>query len=121
LNHGHHAYLWKYYQALIRLRKIFLQKNYFKRENIQINTPQENLLVVEYTHSSQGVIQCMNFSNQQLEHTLPEHNSIQWNLLIDSADSQWFGPDSDKPNTFKTTNSVRLCARSIMVFDRKVL
>lgn len=121
---GNHQILWRFYQALLRLRRELPALDNSERQNLQVEAINPGLLKLRRWHGESEVLCLLNF-NQQPSSTkisLPEAITTQtWQKLLSSADPAWGGKglalpdqlllDPDHPEV-----ALRLAPQSVVIY-----
>jgi maltooligosyltrehalose trehalohydrolase len=89
-----HALMFRYYQALIRLRKSHPALVQLDREKISVEKDTERKLVtLQRVHDEESLIVFLNFSDKEAALTLPHHQD--WKCVLASSADTWGGPGFD--------------------------
>ncbi|PSR53517.1 malto-oligosyltrehalose trehalohydrolase [Adhaeribacter arboris] len=110
-----HQVLFRYYQALISLRKQHPALKQLNRQQLDVvyNEDTKTLLLHRW-HENQHVLCLMNFSNVLQPVTLPTY-AENWQKLFDSADLQWRGP-AGTPNSITSGRAISLQPESLIIY-----
>jgi maltooligosyltrehalose trehalohydrolase len=110
-----HQTMYRYYQALLRLRKELPALKHLNRQNLEVeeNEAHKTLLLRRW-HEEEQVICLMNFSNIPQPMTLPMHSKT-WDLVLDSAAPDWKGPQATSINGSANTE-VLMQPESLLVY-----
>ncbi|MCU0526534.1 MAG: malto-oligosyltrehalose trehalohydrolase [Elainella sp. Prado103] len=95
---GEHQHLWRFYQALLRLRREIPALSHADRNCIEVAVfAEEKLLKLRRWHESSQVFCLMNFNSQpvELKVALPPGT---WKKQLDSAASEWGGQANALPS-----------------------
>ncbi|MFD2571294.1 malto-oligosyltrehalose trehalohydrolase [Spirosoma soli] len=94
-----HQTMFRYYQALIALRKEQPALRHLNRKNLTVSEQEgQQTLVLHRWHEDQHVLCLMNFAQEPQQISLPTLGQS-WRKLFNSADSQWKGPvDPSEPS-----------------------
>lgn len=93
---GHHQVLWKWYQALIRLRKTQPALQHLERDGVEVELFSGAGLALHRRHGSQALLALFNFSPDQPV-TYTQWPGGTWEKLLDSHETQWLGKGSSLP------------------------
>ncbi|MFS8889132.1 malto-oligosyltrehalose trehalohydrolase [Synechococcus sp. R55.1] len=93
---GHHQVLWKWYQALIRLRKTQPALQHLERDGVEVELFSNSGLALHRRQGSQALLALFNFSPDQPV-TYTQWPSGTWEKLLDSHETQWLGKGSQLP------------------------
>ncbi|WP_420154720.1 malto-oligosyltrehalose trehalohydrolase [Siphonobacter sp.] len=92
LEKEHHQTLFRYYQALIALRKAHPALKNLDRSQMEVVADEDrDLLIIRRWHEKQDVLILLNFSKQPQAVPVPEAK-LAWHKRWDSADVRWNGP-----------------------------
>lgn len=110
-----HQTMFRFYQALITLRKQQPALRHLNRTQLDVahNEEQQTLLLHRW-HGEQHILCLMNFSKKQQPVTLPSYAQA-WQKLLGSADPQWNGP-SPAPETLSGASTFPLQPESFVVY-----
>jgi maltooligosyltrehalose trehalohydrolase len=126
LNHdlreeGRHAVLFRFYQALIGLRRSRAAWRFGTRDNLEVQSREEGriLSVLRRTRSRHTLV-CFNLGKSDLSFECSLLRG-EWKKLMDSADAAWRGPGSSTPERFDSTGTVSLSTapRTFVVVERE--
>jgi maltooligosyltrehalose trehalohydrolase len=125
LNHhlreeGRHAVLFRFYQALIRLRRSRGAWRFGTRADLEIRSHGEDqVLFMSRRTRSEHTLVCFNLGERSASFEGPLPDGL-WERLLDSADTAWEGPGSSTPERLESTGAVSLTleARSLVAFER---
>ncbi len=118
LNQEPHLTLFRYYQALIHLRKQQPALRHLNRQQLDVVTNEgDRVLLLHRWHQEQHVLCIMNFSAAEHLVTLPTY-APQWHRLLYSAASEWAGPAA-VPETAAAGTSVRVSPESIIIYTNQ--
>jgi maltooligosyltrehalose trehalohydrolase len=110
-----HSTMFKYYQALISLRKKVPVLRHPDRRNLEVTCDEEHqILVIHRWNQEQHVICMMNFSKTGYQATLPGHKK-QWKNILDSASPDWNGPLAS-PTIITVNETVTVQPESILIY-----
>jgi maltooligosyltrehalose trehalohydrolase len=93
---GHHQVLWKWYQALIQLRKTQPALQHLERDGVEVELFSGAGLALHRRHGSQSLLALFNFSPNQAV-TYAHWPGGTWEKLLDSHEAQWLGKGSSLP------------------------
>lgn len=93
---GHHQVLWKWYQALIQLRKTQPALQHLERDGVEVELFSNSGLALHRRQGSQALLALFNFSPDQPV-TYTQWPSGTWEKLLDSHETQWLGKGSQLP------------------------
>lgn len=110
-----HGTMFRYYQALIALRKQHPVLKNTDRKQLDVNVGGNNqILVLHRWQKEQHLICLMNFSKEQQTVTLPDHIT-QWEKLLDSASPEWGGPQS-ADDSVQSGATITLQPESLLIY-----
>ncbi|QHL86502.1 malto-oligosyltrehalose trehalohydrolase [Nibribacter ruber] len=110
-----HQTLFKYYQALLRLRRELPALRHLDRKSLEVTCDEtKKVLILRRWHQEQQVVCLMNFSQEVQEVTIP-FGVKHVELVLDSAAPEWNGPNA--ANTSATEGEeVTLQPESVLVY-----
>jgi len=113
-----HQTMFRYYQALIALRKENPALSNGNRNQITATAyPDKNTLILKRWEGKQQIVCLLNFSKE--EQAIPAEDSIHnWTLLFNSADETWGGP-CNKAAACQSANKLIVQAESLLIYTRK--
>jgi maltooligosyltrehalose trehalohydrolase len=101
---GEHQQLWRFYQALLRLRREIPALKYADRQQLTVTCPTEHLLQLQRWHEQSQILAWFNFS--QVPVSVPvSFPAGTWKKLLNSADPEWGGPGAALPNQMTTSDT----------------
>lgn len=118
LTEGNHQTLFRYYQALIKLRKSHPVLRTLNRKTLRAEENTETqTLVLHRWQDEKHLLIFMNFSPME-QSILYTHSGMEWKLLFDSADPKWGGSKASSQNIDQTNKSlsVTVPAESILIY-----
>jgi len=116
LNEAAHHTMFRYYKALIELRKHHPVLKRLDRGNLQVKFHEEqNTLAIHRWQDDKHLVCLMNFSGISRLISLPQLEKS-WKTLLFSGDKQWNG-QAEIPESFATKAEVSLPAQSILIID----
>ena len=96
---GQHQTLWKFYQALLKLRREIPALSHPDRQSLEATAlAEEKLVILRRWHEKGQVLCLLNFSQQAVQPTI-ELPAGAWTKMLDSADLSWGGAGSTLPET----------------------
>lgn len=112
---GQHQTMFRFYQALIALRKKEPALRGLNRKNIEVQEDAaKNTLLLHRWHQEQHLLCLMNFSKKEQQMTpLPEAN--EWHKCFDSADPKWGGPNA-APNLVTNNETITVQPESFLIY-----
>lgn len=119
-----HQTMFRYYQAVIALRKQHPVLRRPHREGLETAVqPEERILALRRWNGGSEVLCLMNFSREQQPITLPGEgvfpiSETTWKKLLDSAAPEWKGPAAAS-DTVKTGTTIHLQPESIIIYGNK--
>ena len=117
-----HQTMFGYYKALIALRKKQPALNHLSRENVHVYLDLEKEVLTLYRWTEYEHVFClMNFSKEQ-QFILPHFNAGDFNLLLNSAATEWEGPGSGEQNPLDpppAPSTLLLQPESIVIYAGK--
>lgn len=118
LEQAPHQNMFRWYQALLLLRKEQNVLRELDREQLDVsqNEDQQTLLLHRW-QGKQHVLCYLNFSKEPQQVLLPTIAQV-WEKLLDSADPLWLGPKA-APDTIEAENKLTLQPESILIYARK--
>ncbi|MDQ3291178.1 MAG: malto-oligosyltrehalose trehalohydrolase [Bacteroidota bacterium] len=116
ISEGQHQVMFRYYQALISLRKTHPALRHLNRRQLDVVSNEETkTLLLHRWHENQHVLCLMNFSDTAQTITLPTY-AESWQKLFDSADLQWNGP-AGSPEAATSGISISLQPESLVIYN----
>lgn len=118
---GEHQKLWLFYQTLLRLRREVPALREVNRQHLEAAVlPEANVLKLRRWQGSHQVICLLNFNAQpsSISMTLPPGT---WKRLLNSADPEWGGEDSDLPEVIPTQRTSVLSQQSLVLHPFSVV
>lgn len=116
LNEAAHQTMFRYYKALIELRKRHPVLKRLNRANLQVTFHEEqNTLTIHRWQDDKHLVCLMNFSGVSRLISLP-NLAKSWKILLFSGDKQWNGK-AEVPEGLTTTPEVSLAPQSILIID----
>lgn len=110
-------FMYRYYQALIRLRKNNRVLNDHDRKHLKVDfNEKEKTLALRRRNKKEIVLCLMNFSAEQRTVAVKEAKN-KWEKILDSSDPQWGGP-TDQPGLMTTTGDFILQPESMVIYSR---
>lgn len=115
---GQHKTMFRFYQALILLRKQHPALSQLARKQVSVacNTVKQTLTLHRWQKEHQ-VVCIMNFSKEEQRVTVP-HFSTNWTLILYSAAAEWDGPASPLTEIDQAA-SVIIQPESIIIYTSK--
>jgi maltooligosyltrehalose trehalohydrolase len=115
IDKGPHSTMFRWYKALLALRRQLPALRHLDRKNLQVEHSEEQKTLMLYRwHENQHVVCLMNFSNQPQEFTMPPH-AQQWQKLIYSAEADWKG-QGEVPEKLQAGSTVSLQPESFLIY-----
>ncbi len=113
-----HQTMFKYYKALIQLRKNNPALSNGDRSRLTaLSYPDKNTLVLKRWEPRQQIVCILNFSKEK--QAIPAEDSIHnWELLLSSADEEWGGPCGEN-SACQEVNKLIIQPESILIYTRK--
>ena len=90
---GNHRTMLQFYKRLIKLRKEIPALSTLSKENIQVQSAADTLLLLRRWQGDGQVFCVMNFGEAAVNHEIAIQKGT-WERVLDSADTQWGGPGS---------------------------
>ncbi|MXV51491.1 malto-oligosyltrehalose trehalohydrolase [Pedobacter sp. HMF7647] len=110
-----HERMFKYYQALISLRKNNQVLKKCNRDNLEVVADPENqLLLLERWEGEHRLFCALNFSKQRRTAVIPPSEK-DWNKLISSSDKQWGGFEDSPEITIGNAN-LEVSPESVVIY-----
>ncbi len=112
-----HATMFRYYQALIALRKENPALNKLNRDQLEVKENEEQQTLVLYRWQGEQHIVClMNFSDEEQVVQMPSSfNGEKWDKMLASSDPKWLGPKA-APDTISKNASLPLQPKSFSMY-----
>lgn len=111
-----HRTMFRYYQALIKLRKELPAFRELNRQQLDASFNEEKQTIVLHRwHDGQHVLCLMNFSKDQQRVSVSAHEQL-WHKILDSADPIWRGPESAQ-STADGAAEIMLQPESILIYS----
>lgn len=109
-----HQTMFRYYQHLIRLRKVHPVLSQLDRHSVEVTIEEPNqLLTIRRWQQQARLFAFLNFSGENRTVGLPDE--AQWHCLVNSADPQWKGPAS-VPEIVNGRSALSVPASSIVMY-----
>jgi maltooligosyltrehalose trehalohydrolase len=109
----------EYYKNLIDQRKIFINSDPNKQLRTHFfRSKDELLLVIQKQTSDYNLVTIHNFGNRECSYRFPCKEGSYFKVL-DSADTDWFGPGSELPKKANFDDIHTICPLSIAVFVKQ--
>lgn len=116
LDQTEHQAMFRYYKALISLRKQHPVLKTLDRKKLRVKFHEEqNTLLLHRWTDDKHLIAILNFSNSPRKVGLPDVDQS-WSTLLFSGDKQW-GGEADIAATFEAKADVLLPPQSILIID----
>ncbi len=113
-----HKTMFRYYKALIALRKKLPALHHLNRQHLEVSADEKSqTLTLHRWHDNQQVLCLMNFSKEVQQMQLP-HNQQHWHKELASADPEWNGP-SASPESVDASVPVTINPESILIYSNQ--
>lgn len=114
-----HNTLRELYKELIRLRKESPALKQASKENLTVTADADNrTLHMLHTGTTPNLYCILNFSKEEKTVTLEQPKAGQWNLILNTADTKWGGPQNES-GFQQNNNEVTLQPESLLVLQSK--
>ncbi|MGV3704938.1 MAG: malto-oligosyltrehalose trehalohydrolase [Arcticibacter sp.] len=111
-----HQNMFRYYKALIALRKQHPVLKKLDRKNLEATFHEEqNTLLLHRWQDDQHLVCILNFSDSTRQITLPDMEKT-WKTLLFSGDKQW-GGQAEVSESFDTKAEISLPGHAILILD----
>lgn len=114
--------LFKYYQALIKLRKELPAWQDDSRSALGVSIAEKNVLKLYRQHTQDETIAptyiVMNFSDQPTTYQLPLERDEAYEKIFDSEDTQWAGEGSRANKVMKQDTTSQLLPYNFVIYQR---
>jgi maltooligosyltrehalose trehalohydrolase len=120
LERGHSLTLLNYYKEMIRIRQENPVFSDYNRRNLEAMFSDSQVLYVHRMSAEQELFVVLNYNKQDRFETYQLPGKGSWIKILDSADKNWSGPDSEMPYTFINKLDVNIKAESLAVYRRAV-
>ncbi len=108
-----------YYQALLSLRKSYLNSDANKLLRVKFYSSEDELLLVVKKEMPESIMAIVaNFDKQSSSYHFPCEGGLYFKVL-DSADINWMGPGSGLPKNANLGDEHKICPLSLSVFINK--
>lgn len=117
---GQHQTLWRFYQALLKLRREHPAIAHLDRNSLEASALAEEKVVKLRRWSGSSQVLCvLNFNTEpvQLKVALPPGT---WKKLLDSAELAWEGPGSDLPDVMATERDATVSQQMLVMAAQSV-
>jgi maltooligosyltrehalose trehalohydrolase len=110
-----HQTLFRWYQALLRLRRELPALRHLNRQNLGVEYDESaNTLALHRWHEDEHLLCLMNFSKGTQQAIMPAH-AREWRLVLDSADPEWKGPAAS-PSQLSAGDALAVCPESFLLY-----
>ncbi|MBW4661916.1 MAG: malto-oligosyltrehalose trehalohydrolase [Drouetiella hepatica Uher 2000/2452] len=121
---GQHQMLWRFYQALLKLRKQVPALANLDRHTLEALVSEEDHLIKLRRWCGNSQVLCLlNFNTQEVETTLTLPPGL-WKKLLDSTDTLWGGSGSELPEMIPTQRGIvsqqilKLQPQSVVIYEQ---
>ena len=112
------ATLLRFYKTLIQLRKSMPALASGQRQNTEVLSPEEGVIILARTAvSGENPSVYVLFNVTEKDITLSPFTEVSLQKRIDSSEEDWEGPGSDLPDRMASDSPIHLRARSVVVYE----
>ncbi|TKK71510.1 malto-oligosyltrehalose trehalohydrolase [Ilyomonas limi] len=116
INGNEHAAMFRFYKAIIQLRKTLIALQNKERDSMKVYPVNDNkVLTIERKNGEESAFIIFNFNEEKKDYTLPAETSC--NKIFDSSAAQWNGPGEVTPLTINVTKSFSLNPYSTIILQ----
>ena len=113
-----HNKLREFYKMLIKLRKESPALQKASKEKLEVITDAEaNVLQMLHTNAQPNLYCLFNFSKEPQTATLVKSKHIEWEIILNSAASEWGGPQEDSEALQSQNQTITLQPESVLVLQ----
>jgi maltooligosyltrehalose trehalohydrolase len=115
---GKHKTMHRFYKRLIELRKQIPALADLNKENIEVQSAEDSLLVLRRWHGGSQVFCLMNLGEARTEYKVAIKEGG-WERVLDSAEKSWDGPGSLLPARIRQSDQVSVRGHSFGLYSFK--
>lgn len=113
-----HATMFRFYKALIALRKRLPALYHLNRQHLEVSPDEKTKTLILFRwHENQKVVCLMNFSKEPQRIQLPQTEQ-QWHKELASSDLEWNGPNNS-PESIDTSVPLIIQPESILIYSNQ--
>ncbi len=112
-----HAAIYRYYRELIRIRRRIPAIRNLSKKNLTAEiTGDGKILIIRRKLKGSEIAAMMNYSSRE-KLVITGHKGIHYQMIIDSADTEWNGPGKSAPSEIKNKTEILLKPYNFIIYS----